>query len=426
MHGNPPPSLLSSDLCEHLRQETQKATGCTEIAASSLVVAKAVEVLGRPATSIELIVSPGVYKNGSHAGVPGMKKPGLKSAAALGAVLASAESGLNILDSVDAATTQAAEEFLNQNTISAIFTETDDALFFCAKATEGKDTAIAVISGAHSHFSKIILNETVILDAPYVRPTASTFSITETPVAILLKALNDIPISDLEFLYEAAEINAKASDVHLKGNTSKLGHALAIKSQKEKTHTSAAQAISGSASEARMTGSTSPIVAITGSGNHGITNFLGVYGLAQSLKVSRDETIRALAISSLITSVIKAHTGKITAFCGCSIAPATGLAAASVYLQGGNIETMEHAMQSVIGTFAGMLCDGAKTSCAYKVSTVVGGAVDLAELALSGAYVPDGDGILGDTIDETFANLALLNNTGMRQTELLVLKMINA
>jgi len=173
-----------------------------------------------------------------------------------------------------------------------------------------------------------------------------------------------------------------------------------------------------------MAGLPVPVAAITGSGNHGIANFLGVWGYALAIGADRERIARALAISSLVTIAIKAHTGKLTAFCGCAIAPATGLAAAAAYLMGGDAATQAHAMQSVIGTFAGMLCDGAKPSCAFKVATVVGAAIDLAALAVAGAYVPDGDGIVGASVDRSFANLGRLNDPGMRATEQVVLDII--
>ena len=177
-----------------------------------------------------------------------------------------------------------------------------------------------------------------------------------------------------------------------------------------------------------MTGLPVTVAVIAGSGNHGIANFLGVLGVAHARGANRNALAHALAIASTVTVCIKAHTGRLTAFCGCgcAIAPATGVAAATVFLKGGDIDAMEHAMQSVISTFAGMICDGAKVSCAFKVATVVGAAVDLGILAMEGAYIPDGNGILGNGIDRSFANLAALNDQGLRETETTVLRLIGA
>jgi L-cysteine desulfidase len=165
-------------------------------------------------------------------------------------------------------------------------------------------------------------------------------------------------------------------------------------------------------------------MAITGSGNHGITNFLGIYALAKELGVHDDALAKALAISSIITIYIKGCIKRTTAFCGCAIASATGIAAGSVYLLGGDFEDMGHAMQSVIGTFSGMLCDGAKESCAYKMSTATSAAIQFAYLALDGAYVPPRDGVVGNTIEETFENLSTLNDQSLTQTAKIVIEII--
>ncbi len=241
----------------------------------------------------------------------------------------------------------------------------------------------------------------------------------------MLRTVLALPPTAFDFLVAAAEDNATAARAAQDGHAP-LAAALQRGNAAAPSPRATAQSLAGAASEARMTGLLVPLPAIAGSGNHGIANFLGVLGVAHALGANRDALAHALAIASTVTVCIKAHTGRLTAFCGCAIAPATGVAAATVFLKGGDIDAMEHAMKSVIGTFAGMICDGAKVSCAFKVATVVGAAVDLGILAMEGAYIPDGDGILGDGIDRSFANLAALNDQGLRKTETTVLRLIGA
>jgi len=425
MRGEMTSTLLSEFICEQLHKEIQQATGCTEVAAAALAVAKAVETLGSSPKKVELIVSPNVYKNGAFAGVPGMKAPGFLSAMALGATIGQTKDGLNLLADVGDEILHRAETFRATAQMAVKFERTPSPLHFYAIAYAENSIATATISGSHSHFTEVTRNNDIVLsDTPDSQGQGDRPRICSIPVRDLLQAVNSIPLSELEFLYQGAEMNALVRNNHLGKSNCSLAAVLHRKAIHSPTPTHMAQAFAGGASEARMTGSTDPVMAITGSGNHGITNFLGLYGVAQSINATHEQTLRALAISSLVTVIIKAHTGRLTAFCGCSIAPATGIAAATVYLNGGSVEVMEHAMQSVIGTFAGMLCDGAKTSCAYKVSTVVGGAIDMAYMALEGAYIPDGDGILGETIDVSIENLAQLNNPGMQVTETTVLAML--
>ena len=230
------------------------------------------------------------------------------------------------------------------------------------------------------------------------------------------------------FLMEHAETNLKAARSGLESPDLRFARALNGSSDSLPVEIRSIEQVryfTAAASEARMAGMKIPVMALTGSGNHGIANFLGIYILAKELGVSEEQLAYALAITTMITIYIKAYTGKMTAYCGCAIAPATGVAAGGVYLMGGDYEQMEAAMQSVIGTYAGMLCDGAKISCAYKVSTASASAVQFAQLACKGAFVPVRDGIIGRTIEETFQHLGEINNPGMRPTDQVVINILS-
>ena len=165
-----------------------------------------------------------------------------------------------------------------------------------------------------------------------------------------------------------------------------------------------------------MSGLNVTIMAIAGSGNHGITNFVGVLSAAEALGASEEQTATALAISSMITIYIKAHIKRMTAFCGCGVWYKLRSCCFS-YLLGGSYDTAVHAMQTVLGTIGGMFCDGAKISCAYKLSTAASLAVQAAYLAREGCFVPAGVGIIGNTIEQTFANVGRLNDPGMVATD---------
>jgi L-cysteine desulfidase len=182
--------------------------------------------------------------------------------------------------------------------------------------------------------------------------------------------------------------------------------------------------MTAAAGEARMMGLIVPIIAIAGSGNHGITNFLGVSAVAEELGATELKTARALAISSTITIYIKGYVKRMTAFCGCAVAAATGVAAATVYLLDGCYGQMVQTMQSVIGTLGGMFCDGAKESCAYKLSTATAMAIQFAYLAMKGCGIPNGIGIVGNTIEDSFYNLGQLNNPGMVETDRIIAQLI--
>jgi Uncharacterized conserved protein len=145
---------------------------------------------------------------------------------------------------------------------------------------------------------------------------------------------------------------------------------------------------------------------------------------AEELGVSRETTARDLAMASIVTSCIKSVIKRVTAFCGCAMSAAIGVSAATVYMLGGTYEQQELAMQTVIGTIGGILCDGGKISCAYKLSTAVSLAIEYSMLAVSNIGLEGGIGILGKTIEESIYNLDIINNPGMAATEKVMLDII--
>lgn len=422
--------LIDADrLLKILRSEIRLATGCTEIGAAALAAAKAAEELGRSPERLTLTVSPNIYKNAAMAGVPGTPLKGLAAAGALGAVIGRAGQGLAVLNAVDADVLAGARRLLDGGAVSVVCDGASrETVFVRADAEAAGTRTRAVIQGAHDHFVEVRRDDAVIFRDEAPRNGCDHAGLLRAvPVSELLALVDAMPANALEFLLDATGTNLKAAEADLKAAKSRLGPALQRRLEEGGGIAAArarAQWLSGAAAEARMSGALVPVMSITGSGNHGIANFLGVYGFAEGLGASRERIARALAIASIVTVCVKAYTGKLTAFCGCAIAPATGLAAAAVDLLGGSPATREHAMQTVIGTFAGMLCDGAKESCAFKVAAAVGAAVDIAVLAVDGAYAPDGNGVVGTGIDETFARLARLNDPGMRETEKVVLDFI--
>ena len=169
--------------------------------------------------------------------------------------------------------------------------------------------------------------------------------------------------------------------------------------------------------EGRMQGLIVPVVAISGSGNHGIVNFLGVYEAAIGLGATEEQTIRALTISSTLVVAIKHSLSKISAFCGCATATAAALSAAVVYLLGGEFRQAKTSIHSLLGTLSGLLCDGAKVSCAYKLSSAAYLAVQFGYLAVSGYGIGCNEGIIGESIEETVANVSKLNSVSMESID---------
>lgn len=425
--------MTSQDLIQILKGEIQASTGCTDPGSVALAVARACQELGGPPEAIEVLVSPSVYKNGVGVGIPGTGLRGLDIAAALGAVIGHPEAGLAIFDRVDGASLAAARALVDSGRVRLGYGDGPDPLYVQARVSSAGHWAQALIAGDYANFVEVSKDGSPLLSRPLQKAEAARDAFAGAQLRELFALVPQLDPQDLGFLLEVADINLAAAKAGLGDPSLGLGSSLAARTRQGESEAVLPQAFAAmhlaqvwtaAASEARMAGLPVAVMAIAGSGNHGITFSLGILAVATSLGVGRDRLATALAYGALATVVIKSHVHRMTAFCGCAVAAATGLAAATVYLLGGDFDRAEGAMQSVIGTLAGMLCDGAKESCAWKLSSAASLAVQAGFSAMEGARIPGGMGIVGKNIDASFLNLGQLNDPGMQATNRLVLEMI--
>ena len=412
-----------------LKNHIEKATGCTEIGIVALACSRCAEELDEDVIKIDITVSTNIYKNAVNVIIPGTNMRGIAMACALGAFTKRSDVKLAVLDHISPEIINMAKKLIENNAIEIHHTGTSDPIYVNAKVSDGKDEVTVIIEQGHSNIVQVLKNGKSVYQQDIDQSKKQTVqpSLLDQPLKYWIEYIESLSPVDLDFLLDAAELNYAAAINDMDNPQMTLGPSLKLSFTPTDLNCSAicaARRLTGAASEARMMGMQVPIMTITGSGNHGITNFLGIYAMAKSLEVNDEKLIKSLAITSVTTIYIKEFTSKLTAFCGCAIAPATGIAASGVYLLGGDYSDMENAMQSVIGTFAGMLCDGAKESCAFKVSTVSSAAVQFAYLAMNGAFVPKNNGIVGNTIEETFENLGILNKPGMEKTDEIVIGLI--
>ena len=414
------------EIIDLINREVVPAMGCTEPVAVSLCTAKAVETLGREPEVINLLLSPNVLKNAMGVGIPGTDMIGLPIAIALGALVGKTEYQLEVLKDVTPEAVERGRKMIDDGRIRVGVKEGDcETLYIEAQATYGDVTATAVIAGAHTNFVYVALGEEVVLD----NRTPASATAEQKTVELTLRKVWDFatttPIEELRFILEARRLNKAAADESLRGE---WGHCLGrtVKesrgSRKIMGDTILSHMISytSAACDARMGGAKIPVMSNSGSGNQGIVSTLPVVVFAEDTGASEEQLIRALALSHLTVIYIKQSLGRLSALCGCVVA-STGSACGITYLMGGGYENVAMTVKNMVATLTGMICDGAKPSCALKLSSSVSTAVMAATMAMEHRCVTAYEGIVDDDVDKSILNLTTIGSRGMLETDRMIL-----
>ncbi len=418
------PEEIRKQIIDVLHLEVVPAMGCTEPGAVALCVAKAREVLGCEPEAIDIKLSKNVFKNAMGVGIPGTGMIGLPIAVSMAVVHGRTKRGLEVLaqqpDEVEDA-----KRWLSNNAgrINIGVKETADKLYIESVLSTGSDHAVAVISHRHNNFIFVCRNDEVLLDRKQglfqvreedTNPDAENRQQLELTARMVYDFATTTPLSELEFMRETVTLNAAASNAGLAGMGLHTGSILMEQASGDTVHTVVARTVA--ASDARMDGCTLPVYSNSGSGNQGIACTLPPYYYG-TLKGCNDEQIlRAVVMSHLMSIYIKRGIGRLSALCG--IVNATmGVGAALTYLEGGSYEQVCYSMKNMINTIAGMVCDGAKPSCALKMSVGLYSAFVCAELAVHDRVVDRTDGLSESDIDCSIRNLGRLGKEGMCQTD---------
>ena len=421
-----------------IKQEVIPAIGCTEPIAVALCVAKATEILGCKPHRIEAHLSANILKNAMGVGIPGTGMIGLPIAIALGALIGKSEYGLEVLkectpDAVEAGKRMIADEAisikLKEGITEKLYIEitASAATTAASGATTASSatTATAIIAGGHTNFIYLSHNGEVLLDAPL----KSTAEQNGNKTALTLKKVYDFattaPLEEIEFILEAQRLNKAAAETSFKG---RYGHQLG-RTLKESTREmsilgnntfSKILSYTTAACDARMAGVMVPVMSNSGSGNQGITATLPITIYAEENNKSREELIRALTLSHLTVIYIKQSLGRLSALCGCVVA-ATGSSCGITYLMGGGYNQISFAVQNMIATLTGMVCDGAKPSCSLKIASGVSTSLLSAILAMEEQCVSSVEGIIDNDVDKSILNLTRIGSESMNETDHAVL-----
>jgi len=422
-----------------IKEQVVPAIGCTEPIAVALCVAKATELLGCKPEHIELRLSANILKNAMGVGIPGTGMVGLPIAIALGALVGKPELELEVLRDSNKEAVEAGKQYISENRIHIALEEDDpDKLFINAIVTAGGHEAEARIKTKHTHFVLLRKDDDIRQQASSAvnQPecadcmTANSNSADQKgqPVTLTLKKVYDFAtetdIDDLRFILEAKRLNEGAAEAGLREN---YGHQLGKtmcsplgKGIMGDSIFSKVLSVTSCACDARMAGAMVPVMSNSGSGNQGICATMPVVVFAKENHNTEEELIRALIISNLTAIYIKQSLGALSALCGCVVA-STGSSCGITYLMGGTFEQICYSVKNMVANLTGMICDGAKPSCALKLTSGVSTAVMSAMLAMQHKYVTSVEGIIDDDVDKCIHNLTAIGSKGMDVTDRFVL-----
>lgn len=417
--------LERTQIIELIKREVIPAIGCTEPIAVALCVAKATETLGAKPEKIDIFLSANILKNAMGVGIPGTGMVGLPIAVALGALIGKSEYQLEVLRDCNPDAVEQGKRFISEKRICISLKEDiSEKLYIEVICKAETKTSKAIIAGGHTTFVYVASDEKVWLDKQHTMGEEEE----EASLELNLRKVYDFaltaPLDEIRFILDTARLNKAAAEQSFKGN---YGHSLGKMLRGTNENKIMGDSIfshilsyTSAACDARMAGAMIPVMSNSGSGNQGISATLPVVVYAEENGKTEEELIRALVMSHLTVIYIKQSLGRLSALCGCVVA-ATGSSCGITWLMGGDYSQVAFAVQNMIANLTGMICDGAKPSCALKVTTGVSTAVLSAMMAMENRCVTSVEGIIDEDVDQSIRNLTRIGSQAMNETDRMVL-----
>lgn len=401
-----------------LREELLPAMGCTEPIAVAYAAALSRDTLGAIPEKVAISVSGNILKNVKSVVVPntgGMK--GVASAAAAGIVAGDASKKLEVISTVTPTDKEKITQFLKTAEFSVGQSHNGCIFDISVRVVKGDESASVRIAGHHTNVVHIEKNGKDILNLKYDekepvycgdRKLLSVDKIVEFADCVNLDDVRDIIGRQIEY-------NSAIAEEGLKNDYGARVGKVLLKSFGDGIH-NRAKATAAAGSDARMNGCSLPVVIVSGSGNQGMTASLPVIAYAKHLGCGEDKLMRALALSNLITIHLKTGIGRLSAYCG-AVSAGCGAGAGVCYLYGGGYDEVSHTVVNALAINSGVICDGAKSSCAGKIASAVEAGLLGFEMCRNGSEFCGGDGILEDCVESTIDNVGDIARIGMRETD---------
>ena len=409
-----------------LKEELIPAMGCTEPIALAYGAAKAREVLGVLPDKVHIGASGSIIKNVKSVIVPNTDRmKGIPAAAVAGIVAGDASKELEVIASVSPEQIAQMRTFLKDTPISV--EHVDNGLTFDIIVTvySGENWARVRIVNYHTNIVSIVKNGEVLLEKEVDGEDES--GLTDRSclnIADILDFANTVEIAELkELLDRQIQYNTAIAAEGLRGDYGSNIGSILLSTYGDDNVMIRAKAMAAAGSDARMNGCEMPVIINSGSGNQGITTSLPVIEYARDFKASDERLYRALTVANLVTIHQKTSIGRLSAFCG-AVSAGAGAGAGIAYLQGADLDGISHTVANAIATTGGIVCDGAKASCASKIATAVEAGILGYNMHIRNQNFQPDDGLVGDDPEETIANIGRLGKQGMKYTNEEIIKIM--
>ncbi len=408
-----------------LKEELLMATGCTEPTAIAFCAARMRDILGARPEHIKIEVSGNIIKNVKSVIVPNTGgQKGIKAAAAAGIVAGDASLGLQVISSVPPSLHHDIKVYAESVPILVICMDTPRMLEIRITGKFGQDSAVVHIANSHSNIIYEEKNGCVLKnidpdDGSGEFPTDRSV----LNVKDIVEYANTVDLADVTpILDNQIQCNSAIAEKGLRESWgASIGRVLIRNSAGDIVTEARAYAAAGS--DARMSGCEKPVVIVSGSGNQGITASVPVIRYAKHIGARQSELYRALLVSNLITIHQKTGIGRLSAYCG-AVSAGCGAGAGIAYLLGADYNAIAHTVTNAVAMLSGTICDGAKPSCASKIALAVEAGILGYQMYLEHKQFNSGDGIVGDGVEKTIANVGRLAKQGMYQTDKTILQIM--
>lgn len=418
--------ITKKQILKLIHQEVIPAIGCTEPIAVSLAASKASELLGQTPERIDVYLSANILKNAMGVGIPGTGMVGLPIAIALGCLIGKSEYELEVLRDLTPEALEEGKRMIADQKIHIGLKENVDKLYIEVTCRNGEERATAIIAHEHTRFVYLSKNEAVLLDelAKYSAQENNEEEALKLSFDLVYDFAMNMPVEEIRFILDTAKLNKHVAEEAVKGQ---FGHEVGKTISGPYGHKYLGDSaythmliLTAAACDARMDGAMIPVMSNSGSGNQGIAATLPVVSFAEDIHCSEEQLIRALMLSHLMVIYVKQSLGRLSALCGCVVA-ATGASCGITWLMGGSKKQITYAIKNMIGNITGMICDGAKPSCAMKVASGVSTAMLSAMMAMENKVVTSVEGIIDEDVDQSIYNLTSIGSKGMETTDKVVL-----